>query len=70
MGVTTPMYKIFEISMMFLGIYNFFNLVFFFLFDNIGRGRFRFFLGRKDTLVIRSQQRLIEDGMNPVPCRR
>ena len=51
-----PVYKIFKIPMVFSGIYDFLDLVFFFLFNNIRWRRFRFFLRRKNTLMVRGQQ--------------
>ena len=51
--ITAPMYEIFKFSMMFSGIYDFFNLVFFFLFVDDWRRWFWLFLRRKGALVIR-----------------
>ena len=67
-GVTVPMYEILEISMVFSGIYDFFDLMFFFLFDDCWRGRFRLFLRREYAFVIGCQQRFVEDGVNSLPC--
>ena len=54
-GISMPVYKIFEFSTMFSGVYDLFNLVFFFLFDDSWRRGFRLFLGRESALVIGCQ---------------
>ena len=66
-GISAPVDEVFEFSTVFSGIYDLLNLMFFFLFDDSRRRRFRLFLRRECAFVIGCQQRFVEDGVNSFP---